>query len=318
MLRIRQSIRYLQRSQHPERALPLMALITTQRRCQSTSTSSDMPFVYESNSSNLYVRLGFSPSEAATVDKKAIKRNYRLLAQKYHPDSTQARSTTTDAAFQKIQEAYDNLKDDDKRKLYDEFTRRKGGEAFTSEGFSNYERTRSQHLVYAKVFKAGVPVFLLGLFVMVMLTTGRSRQRLEGWYFHHFVAIFLMIRMLPVIFSAAILYILHVRTLERCAEAQTNADAVLVVKQGSTGVSVAVTGLPEDAQDSQLVCTVTPPASNVVQQNGQPAPQQSQTFHFAQGVHEILLPKMPAGTKVEVKGLTDVKKLNVMDKSFVL
>lgn len=54
-----------------------------------------------------------------TADAAAIKKAYRKLAKKYHPDVNK-----TDAArakFSELQEAYDVLTDDHKRKLYDQF-----------------------------------------------------------------------------------------------------------------------------------------------------------------------------------------------------
>lgn len=58
------------------------------------------------------------------VDKKAttdeIKKAYRALVKKYHPDSGNS-SERSKEKFQEISEAYEVLKDDEKRKKYDEF-----------------------------------------------------------------------------------------------------------------------------------------------------------------------------------------------------
>ncbi len=58
------------------------------------------------------------------VDKKAstdeIKKAYRKLVKKYHPDSGESNSRSKEK-FQEISEAYEVLKDEEKRKKYDAF-----------------------------------------------------------------------------------------------------------------------------------------------------------------------------------------------------
>ena len=49
--------------------------------------------------------------------KDTIKKAYRLLALKYHPDKS--RNKKTEEKFKAIAEAYAVLSDDEKRKLYD-------------------------------------------------------------------------------------------------------------------------------------------------------------------------------------------------------
>ncbi|HCH56365.1 MAG TPA: molecular chaperone DnaJ, partial [Rhodospirillaceae bacterium] len=54
------------------------------------------------------------------ADEKALKSAYRKLAMKYHPD----RNPDDDAAeakFKEVNEAYDVLKDDEKRAAYNQF-----------------------------------------------------------------------------------------------------------------------------------------------------------------------------------------------------
>lgn len=55
---------------------------------------------------------------SATSD--AIKKAYRKLAKKYHPDSN-SDNPQAEAKFKEVSEAYDVLGDEEKRKLYDQF-----------------------------------------------------------------------------------------------------------------------------------------------------------------------------------------------------
>lgn len=62
-----------------------------------------------------------------------IKRAYRKLAKKYHPD-TNPNNKHAEERFKEISEAYDVLSDEEKRKMYDQF----GHAAFTEGGTGNY------------------------------------------------------------------------------------------------------------------------------------------------------------------------------------
>jgi molecular chaperone DnaJ len=57
---------------------------------------------------------------AKGADEKALKTAYRNLAKKYHPDANHG-SKETDAKFKEINEAYDVLKDPQKKAAYDRF-----------------------------------------------------------------------------------------------------------------------------------------------------------------------------------------------------
>ena len=66
------------------------------------------------------------------ADASTIKSAYRKLAKKYHPDSNQGNESAT-KKFKEISEAYDVLKDDQKRAAYDRY----GSAAFNQGGFGS-------------------------------------------------------------------------------------------------------------------------------------------------------------------------------------
>lgn len=72
-----------------------------------------------------YEVLGVSQS----ADASAIKKAYRKLAKKYHPDSNVGDASAAEH-FKEVNEAYDVLGDEKKRKLYDQY-----GHAAFEEGF---------------------------------------------------------------------------------------------------------------------------------------------------------------------------------------
>src|SRR6266536_946395 len=57
-----------------------------------------------------------------------IKKSYRKLARKYHPDVS--KEANAEEKFKEVSEAYETLKDSEKRKAYDELGRHASGEEF--------------------------------------------------------------------------------------------------------------------------------------------------------------------------------------------
>ena len=65
--------------------------------------------------STYYDILGLHPA-ASVVD---IRRSYRRLSKKYHPDTTQLAPSVATAKFQRLNQAYATLSSPQKRSLYD-------------------------------------------------------------------------------------------------------------------------------------------------------------------------------------------------------
>ena len=69
------------------------------------------------------------------ADEKELKRAYRQLAMKWHPDKNKGNEAEAQAKFQEISEAYDVLSDPKKRQTYDQFgeegLKGAGGGAYT-------------------------------------------------------------------------------------------------------------------------------------------------------------------------------------------
>lgn len=69
------------------------------------------------------------------ADQSALKKAYRALAMKYHPDRN-PNDKSAEQKFKELNEAYDVLKDDQKRAAYDQF----GHSAFENGGFGQAGR----------------------------------------------------------------------------------------------------------------------------------------------------------------------------------
>src|ERR671935_103362 len=55
------------------------------------------------------------------ASKDEIKRAYRRLAKKYHPDLNKDNPKAAEEKFKKLSEAYEVLADDEKRRIYDQY-----------------------------------------------------------------------------------------------------------------------------------------------------------------------------------------------------
>ena len=69
---------------------------------------------------NYYIVLGIN----RTADLSRIKKAYRTLAKKYHPNVSH--SPESSERFREVKEAYETLSNEGKRKIYDEELSRQG------------------------------------------------------------------------------------------------------------------------------------------------------------------------------------------------
>lgn len=90
-----------------------------------------------------YDLLGVAP----TADSNEIKKGYRKMAMKYHPDKNLDNKDEAEAKFKEISEAYETLSDEDKRPVYDKY----GEEGIRGGG----GQSRGAHSIFEDLFGMG-------------------------------------------------------------------------------------------------------------------------------------------------------------------
>ncbi len=106
-------------------------------------------------------------SKNATEDE--IKKAYRKLAKKYHPDANPNNKEEAEAKFKEVNEAYENLSDPQKRRMYDQFGHNgpqgfggQGGPfgqggyySYSSSGFDNFGDFGDLGDIFSSIFGGG-------------------------------------------------------------------------------------------------------------------------------------------------------------------
>ena len=123
-----------------------------------------------------YIVLGVN--RGANLNK--IKKAYRTIIKKYHPDITQTKETTE--GFLEIREAYETLSNEEKRKRYDEELTREGSELRISNVPETIERRRSLFDEMEGFFSSFTDDFFEG-FLPGFFDIGKGRMRAKDLYF---------------------------------------------------------------------------------------------------------------------------------------
>lgn len=90
---------------------------------------------------------------AKDISEAELKKVYRKLARKYHPDSNQG-DLKAEAKFKEVSEAYSVLSDKEQRAEYDQFRAMGGGARFTSPGAQGQQGAGFED-VFANLFGGG-------------------------------------------------------------------------------------------------------------------------------------------------------------------
>ncbi len=83
---------------------------------------------------------------AKDASQDDIKKAYRSLAKKYHPDVSTEPKDVAEAKFKEISEAYEILSDEEKRKLYDQYGHEGVKNTFGQDGFTWNDFTRADDI----------------------------------------------------------------------------------------------------------------------------------------------------------------------------
>ena len=91
---------------------------------------------------------------AKTATQDEIKKAYRSLAKKYHPDVSTEAKEVAEAKFKEISEAYEILSDEEKRKLYNQYGHDGVKNSFGQDGFSWDDFTRADDIsdIFGDIF----------------------------------------------------------------------------------------------------------------------------------------------------------------------
>lgn len=89
-----------------------------------------------------------------TASEDEIKKAYRSLAKKYHPDVSTEPKDVAEAKFKELSEAYEVLSDPEKRKLYDQYGHDGVKQNFGKDGFTWDDFTRSDDIsdIFGDIF----------------------------------------------------------------------------------------------------------------------------------------------------------------------
>ncbi|MBO4797169.1 MAG: molecular chaperone DnaJ [Candidatus Methanomethylophilaceae archaeon] len=96
-----------------------------------------------------------------SADADAIKKAYRNMAKKYHPDVSTEPKDVAEAKFKEISEAYEVLSDPEKRKLYDQYGFDGVKQQFGQDGFTWDDFTRADDIsdifgdIFSDIFGGG-------------------------------------------------------------------------------------------------------------------------------------------------------------------
>ena len=117
-------------------------------------------------------------SKRATIQQ--IKRSFKKLSRKYHPDKNTENLEETQKTFEKILKAYDVLKDEEKKKIYDEKGEEGIRQLISSQAQSNYGQNQENEQIPKR--KKEDLYFENSLVIEIDVSNlVRFKQRNEAW-----------------------------------------------------------------------------------------------------------------------------------------